>query len=103
MSVPYDVANIDLATPRDQPGETIPSTLNNPVGFVTVVKLPTGATVSLRFGGGKSWPLLNQGQFFDICPPERDGIAVLNEQSGGVLVLGISFDRSGANLKTGGQ
>lgn len=81
----------DLSTPRER--ELIDSTLNAPVGFITIITLPTGADVGLHIGaGGKRWPLKNQGQYFRICPPIRTGIYISNPTGGGVLQVGISFD-----------
>lgn len=100
MGAAYDSpVDLDLSVARER--IVIDSTVNAPVGFITIITLPAGADVGIHMGtGGKRWPLKNQGQFFKICPPIRTGIYVSNPVGGGTLQLGISFDNG---PETGGQ
>lgn len=95
----YDVVEVPLDAKHAQ--QLVSSTRGQPVGYVTVIALPLNADVGLHFGsGGKKWPLKNQGQFFKICPAERDGVYVTSEVAAGNVVLGISF---GGQLEASGR
>ena len=77
MSANYKIFTIDLSqiTVAGQPAELVP--VNNPVYSVTVLGLPAGASVDLRFGGRNKdpVPLLNQGITFDNGEnPEMGGV-----------------------------
>jgi hypothetical protein len=85
----YDVIDFDLSTRRDK--EPIGTTRGNPVATVVVIRLPAGADVSIIFGQGQLWPLLNQGMQFKLCPPERNGAFLTNPVGGGILTLGVSY------------
>lgn len=94
----YKIREFDLAAARDK---ALIYDRQVPVATVSVIQLPAGAVVSLRFGqGSDDVPLLNQGMEFKPCPPERDGVYLSNPVGGGIVKLLVSFEEGEVGVST---
>lgn len=106
-AINYRVQNIDLATVRSAPGErlALPGVAYD---AVTVLQLPAGAIVGIRFGDNKDLiPLLQQGQTFrfkDACDNPfaiTESLYVENPAGAGIVILLISFAAQDAGAAAG--